>query len=285
MPILAKPVFLEVLSDPVPAVGVTITGLDPAGPSTVTLWRSTPGQVRTVVPGVVDKVIFGAEYVVDYAVPLGVPVTYTVEVTSGAVVPDDLSATILVESDVCWVQDPVNPFNSLPMSATGKRGFALIEADSLAALSRSVSGTVTQVMGSSFPVAMGGTRQAPEGAAMRISTWTAEQTNQLRAVLDESYPLLFRGTLPFHGLLPPSAYLHVDVSEEPRGPSLHGEGEHYTAFALTATVVRPPTSGVVVARLTYQAVADYYAGSTYADMVDGRSYLEWQKAPLERAGS
>ena len=279
MPILAEAVFTEVITDPVPGVGVTISGLDPAAPSVVTLYRQSPGRAREVVPGVNGRIVFGADFFVDYSVPLSVPVKYTFDV-DGIVA---ASSTIQVDSDVCWLQDPVNPFNSTPLGLRSEQGIPALLGGSFDSVTRTIPAEVTGIMGGSFPVALGGTRQAPSAVPLRIETNSVADSARLRSIFDESYPVMLRTVAPIT-MVPAVMYLHAEVTETPQVTTFIGNpDDHWIIWDLTVTVVRPPTSGVLVARLTYQDIADFYAGSTYADMVDGRTYLDWQKAPLERA--
>src|SRR5699024_6928740 len=83
--VVSVAVSLEVLDNlEAPAVGITVEGLSSFESSRIAIYRQTPGKERTLVQGLGDVDVDGAGYWVDYLPPLGVPVTYTVEVLAGA---------------------------------------------------------------------------------------------------------------------------------------------------------------------------------------------------------
>ena len=65
--------------DPCPRVAITLDGLDPSGPSRVTVWRSSEGGKRRQVRGWSNRLVFGSDFGIDYEVPLGRPVRYDVQ--------------------------------------------------------------------------------------------------------------------------------------------------------------------------------------------------------------
>ena len=78
-------VSLEVLDNlEAPAVGITVEGLSSFESSRIAIYRQTPGKERTLVQGLGDVNVDGAGYWVDYLPPLGVPITYGVELLEGA---------------------------------------------------------------------------------------------------------------------------------------------------------------------------------------------------------
>lgn len=78
-------VSLEVLDNlDAPAVGITVEGLSTHEASRIAIYRQTPGKERTLVQGLGDVNVDGAGYWVDYLPPLGVPITYAVELLEGA---------------------------------------------------------------------------------------------------------------------------------------------------------------------------------------------------------
>src|SRR5699024_2498958 len=83
--VVSVAVSLEVLDNlEAPAVGITVEGLSSFESSRIAIYRQTPGKERTLVQGLGDVTVDGAGYWVDYLPPLGVPITYAVELLEGA---------------------------------------------------------------------------------------------------------------------------------------------------------------------------------------------------------
>ncbi|WP_152203640.1 hypothetical protein [Georgenia thermotolerans] len=268
---------LEVLSDPVPSVGVTVDGLDASGPSTVTVERSIPGEGWTQVPGMAGRQVTGGFYEVDYAAPLAVPVTYRATVV-GAVQPATLEAVVTVVSGTCWLQDPVNPFTAVPVhvGSGARRGGAFFTKASFASLSWQLPGAVERVMGATTPVGMGGVRQAPSGLPMTIVTQSREQANRLRTLLTTAYPLMLR-VVPPVTQFPAVSFLHAEVEERPRFDVAPFDGSRED-WVLTADVVRAPRVRVLVPRWTYGDVQALWETHGQA-VAAGGSYLDWLRDP------
>lgn len=268
---------LEVLSDPVPSVGVTVDGLDSSGPSTVTVERSVPGEGWVQVPGMVGRQVSGGFYEVDYAVPLAVPVTYRVSVV-GAVQPATAEAVVTVASGTCWLQDPVNPYTAVAvgLGSGTVNGGAYFTAESFASLTRLLPGVVSGVMGAGAPVGMGGVRQAPSGVPMTVVTKALAESNRMRTLLTTAYPLMLR-TVPPVTQVGSVVFLHASVEERPRFDVAPFDGRRED-WVLSADTVRAPRMRVLVPRWTYGDVAALWETYGQASAAGG-SYLDWLRDP------
>lgn len=271
---------VEAFTDaPVPRVGITLTGLDSAGPSRVTLFRSTPGGQRRVVRGWNHRQVYGSDYAIDYEAPLGRPVTYSLEVHSGGVVPLRVSDVATLEGTTGFIQDPLLPLGAVPVSADlNLDQNAVLTSSAFRKLQYAVESSTVKVLGSREPVALTGQRMAAAGVDFSVLTEAAEQSTQLRDLLTETALVLIR-PLPSWGPLPDLIYTVPSVSEEP----VYGDdGPTITVWALAGDVVRPPSINVLVALWTYDQVAalwsTYNQAQAAATAVAAR-YLDVQRDP------
>ncbi|HLS00771.1 MAG TPA: hypothetical protein VK054_02130, partial [Beutenbergiaceae bacterium] len=131
---LLQNVILEALDgDGAPSVGIRVEGLAPDETSRVAIYRQTPGRDRTLVQGLGDVGVDGAGYWVDYLPPLGVPVTYVVEVLEGDPLEDN-EATITIPSSAAWLQDALNPLLAVEVACRpGNRDTLFFTAEAFTA--------------------------------------------------------------------------------------------------------------------------------------------------------
>lgn len=255
---------------PCPRVEVTVDGLHATVASTVTVWRSAGGQ-RLKVRGADGVTATAAFFVVDYEAPLGRRVDYTVDV-AGPTIPATTAGTVSLDVDEAWLQDPLAPTNASPVTKVPGVGPALARG-AVAELSYPMASEVVQVLGSPYPVVLGGTRQAAQRIPLDLLCATAEATSLLRGILTTAFPVLVR-PLPHWPGLPPLCFLAVgDMTEAPLDGLLGGS---LTSWRLTGDLVAAPGVSVVVPVWSYQDVAVLW--STYGT-VKGGSYLDWLKDP------
>lgn len=264
---------------PMPATGITVTGLDGSGPSRVTIYRSTPGGVRRIVRGWDRRLVFGSDYTIDYEVPLGRLVTYELVVVSGAVTPGRTSDTITITSSVGYIQDPLMPLGAVPVSSgVDVDSSAVLSATAFRKLEYAVSKTKMQPIGAREPVVFAGQRMAASGVDFSVLTEAAEQGSALRRLFLDTSLVLVR-TLPQWGDLPDLFYTVPEVSEEP----VYGDtGALMTTWRLSGDTVRPPSLQVLVSLWTYdqvEALWTTYAEAQAAADAAGATYLDDQRDP------
>ncbi|WP_175008114.1 hypothetical protein [Cellulosimicrobium sp. TH-20] len=248
--------------DPGPRAGVTVDGLDTLGPSVVTLWRSSPGGKRRKVRGWSNRVLYGSGYVEDAEVPLGRPVTYELQVHSGAVVPARVADVVTLDTQWGSVQDPLVPSSMLPLSPQTYVGGVGFITPSLQKLTYEMGVELAAILGSDEPVGLAGQRMAATGVDFRMVTDVAERSTALGNLLRQAYPLLIR-PLPSWGDLPDLLYASYPavVDETPR--RVLG-GRLFTWQVSGGTLVAPQSINVVVPIWTYADVEALWA--TYADV-------------------
>lgn len=251
------------VSDPeaAPRTAITITGLDPLGPSKVTVYRSTQGGVRRKVRGVSGAQMYGSGFAVDYEAPLGRPVNYEMVVESGAVIPLRLTDSATLNATSGYIQDPLQPLSVIAV-ATMDTGAdtAILTSKAFRKLSYALESTSVNVIGSREPIAMTGQRMRAGGIDFSILTEAAEQSSRLRELLMQA-PIVVIRPLPSWGPLPDVIYTVPTVSEEP----VYGEdGVIMTTWNLTGDSVRAPTMSVLVPLWTYDAVQALWV--TYQDI-------------------
>lgn len=268
---------LEAFTDaPVPRVGITVTGLSSAGPSRVTLWRSTAGGQRRTVRGWKRRQVYGSDYAIDYEAPLGRPVRYDLVVDVGAVVPATVTGTITLDAQTGFIQDPLLPLSAVSIS--GHRGEATtVVAPALRALTYAVETQTVAILGAREPVALTGTRLAASGIDFSMVTRAAEEGTALRGLLVAGLVLV--RPLPGWGDLPDLIYTVPQVKEQQMDTSTGGA---WIRWSLTGDQVRPPSIDVLVALWTYDQVAalwSTYAQAQSAAQSAAARYLDVQRDP------
>lgn len=263
-------------ADPCPRVGVTVDGLDDVDESVITVWRSVAGEPRRAVRGLRAVTVVDATFVVDHEAPLGREVTYTLEVTSGAVVPDTLEATVTVASDDAWLQDPLEPSTAVALSAgeLAPSG-AWFHARALSRLGYGAQGQLVQVLGAQLPTSLGARPVAPSGVPFDVVTDSIEACNRVRLLIESAAHLLLRTVPAISPPLPSLAYLRAEAAEQPVTALMGGT---LTVWSLTGDLVQPPSVNLLVPTWTYEQVAALW--ETYAEAsASGRTYLDWMKDP------
>lgn len=262
-----------------PAVGITVEGLSSSEASRIAIYRQTPGKERTLVQGLGNVDVDGAGYWVDYLPPLGVPVTYVVEVLEGDPLEEN-SATITIPSKTAWLQDALNPLLAIEVAVRpSNRGTIWFTAEAFTAFERPTNSDLVSIMGGRTPVGMTSRRQTPTQIPFNMVTTAAEASSMLREVLIEGTYLVLR-VPPEISMLDPVTYLSdVQASEEPGRITFLGG--HTTRWNMTGSQTRGPRIMAWTALWTYDDVAELYAGSSYIDLVDGRRYVDWMAKPDE----
>lgn len=269
--------WVEPFTDaPVPRVGITVTGLDPVGPSVVTVWRSTAGGKRRKVRGWVNRVVYGSDYTLDYEAPLGRLVTYDLQVISGSAIPLRATDSTTLDVEHGYIQDPLLPLGAVAVS--GNLGDRYFTGSAFQALEYAVESSQVSILGSDEPVALTGQRLAASGVSFDMITKAAQEATNLRNLLQVT-PLVLVRPLPSFGPLPDLIYTVPSVVEQPVDVSWGGS---FTRWNLTGNTVAPPSIQVLVALWTYDQVAALW--STYNDAqaaasASAATYLADQRDP------
>jgi hypothetical protein len=170
---------------------ITLTLRELAAGDLVTVWRVLGDGSRTLVrgpSGLMDRVVLTSDLLVveDYEAPLGVPVSYYVEVRDS--VTEELlssrtsdSVTISVgDPNMAWLKDPGNPMRN-----------AQVMVQHAPAWQRSIEQSVYRVKGRRNPVVLSGVRSGLEGE-LAIWTQTDDERAALHWLLDSGHVLLWQ---------------------------------------------------------------------------------------------
>lgn len=250
-------------ANPCPRVEVLVTPM-PGDADTITVWRTWKGQ-RAVVRDAQNVEVAGAFLVVDYEAPLGTSVTYTCQTADSAGIPSQISpdASTTVAATVMWLQDALDPTSAVPVSlqiGAATSGYTAV-VPTIVPATYSADTTVAPIHGAELPVAFGGVRRAASRMPWSVIAWTPADTEALRTLLKQAFPLCMRtpSTIPqLTGL----TYLSMpDIVEIPY------PGWQATRFEATVDSVRGPGAGIVVQPRTYAALPDEAATYTALKVV------------------
>lgn len=227
-------------ASPCPRAEVVVSPM-PSDAAKVTVWRNYGGR-REIVRGARNARVAGDFLVVDYEVPLGVPVFYTATTASSTGVASalsDASGAVFVTSATAWIQDALDPLSAMPVSlGTRQDGVPTLVNDSLASVVYGADVSTLTVVGRSAPIGLGTARRDASGVGLELLTDDDSTGDQLMALLDQAFPLCVR-TPPEVRALPGLAYLALgDVSRRP----LLGGGD---LWSFAGDTVAPPGLSVV----------------------------------------
>lgn len=271
----------DLLTDPgPPQVGITITGLDSAASSVVSVEVTWDGQTWHGVRGGDTVAMIGGGFIRDHVPPLNVQATYRLTVVAGAVTPATLTDDILIPSPVTWVQDPLNPVLAFPVYAAmpATVGQVVLGAGSLAQATWTQPVDYATPEGANLPVASIGTRQRASEVPLVLSYNPAYDSGQVRDLLLGAGQIVVRGLPITADVLDAVAYVTVDTATEVR----QGTRVQWATWSLTVRQVRPTSLGIVVPWWTYTEVATLWAPNTYATVRTtrpGSTYLDWARDP------
>ena len=264
---------------PCPRAGLTITGLT-VGESVVSVWRTADGE-RSSVRGARRKVMNDADYIMDYDVPTGRPVSYEVEVVSGPYGPDRVtSSAVTVDTTQGCIMDPLVPQSAVaivpPTSWDGGPTFA---AAAMSSLEYASEVSVYKILGSDKPMALFGQRMAAAGIDLSMITDAAEENSRLRKLFMSTGQLLVRLPLSWSSSVPGTCFAAVASVVEK--PVEHGDEGALTVWELSGDTVAAPQIRVLTAEFTYGDVQ--LLMSTYGqkqDAMAGGTYLDDLKSPF-----
>lgn len=269
---------LESLVDPAPAalpprVRVTVTNV--ASPLTFTLTRLCEGESWTV-PGWRARTFTDSDVDVDWVAPLNRPVTYTLSANGSAI----CTATIILESETAIIQDPIQPDKFLPVLTDGRKaGYLTMSSQALQSVDYLSGGNNIQVMGSAYPVRIGGGVTAAAGVNATVVSDDAVTASAFRKLRAQA-PILCLRTTADMVPLPPLAYLAAEVSEQPLTVHIGGT---LTRWSVTGDLVSAVLQAAISGFVSYDQVQQLLAGVTYTQVqtaYSGLTYLDVQKDPL-----
>lgn len=247
----------------------------PGDADTITVWRTWKGQ-RAAVRDAEGVEVAGDFLIIDYEVPLGTTVTYTCQTADVSGVPSDISAGTgtTVNVDDMWLQDALDPATAVSVSldiGPASSGFTII-APSIVPATYSADVTSVPVHGNELPVALGGVRRAASKMPWSVIAWTPTDTEALRTLLKQAFPLCMRTPATIHQLTGLTYLSLPDLVETP-----YPDWEA-SLFEATAESVKGPGSGIVIQPRTYADLLDEAATYTalkalYATYLDVRRGL------------
>jgi hypothetical protein len=256
-----------------PRVRVTVTGV--ASAMTFTLTRLCEGESWGV-PGWRARRFTDSDVDVDWVPPLNRAVTYTLSADGVAV----CTATIVVESVDSVVQDPIQPDRFLQVLPRGlESGKLTMASGALESFEYANQSSRIQVMGSRYPVGLGGQRSAASGVALPLVSPDSVTSDLFRSVLADTPILVFRPA--FVCPLPPTAYLLASASEEPSA-----DGSGFSVWPVSGDLVSAVVQAAVSGFVTYDEVQQLLAGVSYDEVqavFSGLTYLDVMKDPLSYA--
>lgn len=263
-----------------PCAAIIMTGL--SNETRVQVMRTVEGRTATVRGGR-DLMVLGAGSLVDYDVPLGVDVTYTVA-TPGS----RLTATYRVDSEVGWISDPYDPSVAISVTTTWDDPTAdlVMRAGTALSATRDTDVETVQVLGDPYPVAVTGTRRAAAQVPMDLMTLTGGGRAAMDRVAASGALAVLR--------LPPSQRIRVLAAVEyvafSRVSETHrptADGQAFSTLSGEMTAVRPLTRAVEWVAWTYEsALAAAVNGSgvslTYAQVASLAQLAGWSWADYAR---
>lgn len=215
------------------------------------------GDTEQTVRGGRAMRVYGEGFLVDYDVPLGRQVRY--RVTAGS---ETAEATYKVDSPRGWgwITDPYDPARALSVALDDTSGAQIIlRAGALAADSRAATVETVDIIGSSYPVAVGMRRSRPSGIQLELVTVTRGASEAAAQILDSSI-LIVRMPEDVPSLEPVSFLAIPDLSAS--YPRRRSGQVGIVLWSGTARLVRPVSHAVAWERWTMDAVEDLWKALT-----------------------
>ena len=257
-------------TDPCPRVEVTITGITG---EYMTLTRNY-GTESSEVRGALKRETTGTSFIIDYEVPLGIPVTYGVtglDASGNIINALTKSAAVTVwpqlyDGEMAWMQDPLDPTTAMRVILEGKAGTSLGYSRTVE-YNRPLQSTI---------MGMAGRMGEAENVPWSVYTRYGDETARFLKLVRDAYPLVIRTIDPIP--LPPLVYASVD-SVNRNQVDLDRAG--WELWAMEFTTVRASSAAIVKPVYTYGSVIRLHEGYTYADVIAAHpgSYLDIIRHP------
>ncbi|WP_394253631.1 hypothetical protein [Arthrobacter pityocampae] len=262
-----------VLDDPCPRAGVTVTGLLP-GEQVVSVWRTADGK-REAVRGARTIPAVDSFYVEDYEVPLGISVTYELDVVTGADAGvQGVRGDVVIDSEHGYIQDAANPATAIQVRGSGTQGVVL-RAGSFKRFGYEADVSTFRVLGDPRPVTVSSPRGAPTGIPLEFRTMSDSESAKLRDLISTAVLLVIRPSPRWGSAMPSTAtYSASSITESP--VLAHG----LTRWETTGDIVRGSSARILVPLWSYQDVGDIFATYDQKQAAAGAgTYLDDQKNP------
>ena len=261
-----------------PRIRVTVSGV--TGTKTYQLTRSAGGDTN-IVPGWVSRSITGSDVDIDWAAPLNRVIRYQlIDSVAGVVA----TANIVLDSNAAILQDPILPDKFIRVSARGARipDWATMTEGSTSQLQYGNGANLVPIMGSMYPVALGGQATRGTNVPELFSTYSENSADTFRnMVLGGANVFLLRTTQDMKPL-PALAYLSGAFSENPI-TSMWDKANGTTHWEINANLVAAVMQAAKSGYITYDQVQALLGGLTY-DQVQAKyaslKYLDVQASPL-----
>lgn len=281
--IIGDGISVEGLTEGAPAVGVTVGGLDPNSASVVNVWRRSDG-VRRAVQGGRRRTVTGADYFVDYEVPLGRDVWYELEFLEGVLEPLVQSAGIRIDTDRGYLQDPAVPASAIEIFTAGlPAGYATLAEGALESVTYAAEATAIYVQQTAAPVVLTSGRRAASAVGVPLLIDDSSQSALLRQLVQSAVILLLRPLPEWSDDVPGTCYLVArEVTAQPLDRHKGGSLERWN---IAGDVVAAPAAGVIVPTISYGDVQQ--AWTTYSqlqDVMQTKTYLDVQRDPFGAEG-
>ncbi|MDY5132236.1 hypothetical protein R6G85_02385 [Actinotignum urinale] len=240
----------------------------------VTFSRVVDGKVSVLRAGK-NVALRGAGHVVDWDMPIGRDITYLVEYGSTR-----LEATYRYDSDYGYFTSPLDPTIGITIGKTltgGTDGFLTYLAATKASFNATAN--LVNVIGSRYPIAIGGTRQAAEELEIKIGTLSPAK---IQALVEASSVWIARFP-PWTGLeLEPVAYVLCEKVEKKNHLSVDKTAPLYTEYSTEGMTVRAFSAPIVFDPWTNARVQELYKGVTYAQVQAGMDSKHYTYADARR---
>jgi len=259
-----------------PRTQIIITDAGTTATYDVLVQRLCEGETMEVQDGAIT--LLDTDVVTDFACPL-------VRLTTYSLIWNDMqvaTADITVSSEYAWVSDPLQPDRSIPVKLDGDSnpGYLTLNAESLQEVTYESAGKAIPVLGSPYPVFMGGQGQVATDVPLQMYSDDKATADDFRDLIVHSPVLLLR-PLANMDPLPAVAYLTRKIRERSVTRVFNGT---VAEWIWTGNLVEAVQQAVISGIATYADVqALITTSTTYATVqadAAATSYLDWRKNPL-----
>lgn len=251
---------------PMPSVEIFFSSLGTGTPTRITVYRLADGETNIVRTANYTSVT-GPFTVIDFEVPLGVPVTYYSEVFNAAGTSLGVSATAVttVDSDSIWIHDPLDLSNF--MIVTPYASTATLGQESFKEISRGYDFNASKVIGKKKPIIQYYGEKAIQGLQFEVITSSTANFDAMENLLTVA-PVLVRTPARFYNL-PRLLYGVLQGTQEPLTWHLTTQDTPYSRWNLTLDETEQPGIALVFGYFSYSYWQSRYATYTLVNTAYG----------------